>query len=192
MTLESPESSPAFDLVIQGGTVIDPANGIHAVMDVGIAAGKIVRVAPALPVSPETQVIDAAGLYVTPGVLDIHTHVYPFRPSEKSYIDCVNADAHFFASGVTTTVDAGTAGWEHFLDFKETVLDRARVRILAFLNIARRGMVDTSSEQVVADMDPRIAASLAQAYSETIVGIKIGPLLDQTPLEPGSSGLGLG
>ncbi len=172
MTLESPESSPAFDLVIQGGTVIDPANGIHAVMDVGIAAGKIVRVAPALPVSPETQVIDAAGLYVTPGVLDIHTHVYPFRPSEKSYIDCVNADAHFFASGVTTTVDAGTAGWEHFLDFKETVLDRARVRILAFLNIARRGMVDTSSEQVVADMDPHIAASLAQAFPETIVGIK--------------------
>ena len=172
MTLESPESAPAIDLIIQGGTVIDPANGVHAVMDVGIAAGKIVGVAPALPVSPGTQVIDAAGLYVTPGVLDIHTHVYPFRPSEKSYIDCVNADAHFFASGVTTTVDAGTAGWEHFLDFKETVLDRARVRILAFLNIARRGMVDTSSEQVVADMDPRIAASLAQAYPETIVGIK--------------------
>jgi len=172
MTLETSNADSSYDLVIRGGTVIDPANGINQQMDVGIAAGKIVRVAPVLPVSPRPKVIDAAGLYVTPGILDIHTHVYPFRPTEKSYIECIHADAHLFSSGVTTTVDAGTAGWEHFLDFKETTLDRARVRILAFLNIARRGMVNTSSEQVVADMDPRIAASLAQAFPETIVGIK--------------------
>ena len=172
MTLETPDVLPSFDLILQGGTVIDPANGINQQMDVGIAAGRIVRVAPALQVGPHTQVIDAAGLYVTPGILDIHTHVYPFRPTEKSYIESVNPDAHLFSSGVTTTVDAGTAGWEHFLDFKETTLDRARVRILAFLNIARSGMVDTSSEQVVSDMDPHIAASLARAFPETIVGIK--------------------
>ena len=172
MVSENPSISPAFDLVIQGGTVIDPANGIHARMDVGITAGKIARTALDLPVSPGTRVIDAAGLYVTPGLLDIHTHVYPFRPTEKSYIESVNADAHLFSSGVTTTVDAGTAGWEHFLDFKETTLDRASVRILAFLNIARSGMVDAGSEQVLADLEPRIAASLARAFPGIIVGIK--------------------
>ena len=172
MTLENPADSPSLDLVLQGGTVIDPANGLNQQMDVGIAAGKIMRIAPALPVSPGTQIIDAAGMYISPGILDIHTHIYPFRPTEKSYIESVNPDAHLFSSGVTTAVDAGTAGWEHFLDFKETTLDRARVRILAFLNIARSGMVDTSSEQVVADMDPHIAASLARAFPEKIVGIK--------------------
>ena len=172
MTLETPNDTPNFDLVIQGGTVIDPANGFNQPMDVGIANRKIVRVAPGLPVNPEAQVISAEGLFVTPGIVDIHTHIYPFRPTEKSYIESVHADAHLFSSGVTTAVDVGTAGWEHFLDFKETTIDRARVRILAFLNIARSGMVDTSSEQVVADMNPHIAASLARAFPETILGIK--------------------
>ena len=124
MTLETPDASPSFDLVLRGGTVIDPANAIHARLDVGIAAGKIAQVAPELPAGPDTQVIDAAGLYVTPGILDIHTHVYPFRPSKDSYVESVNPDAHLFASGVTTTVDAGTAGWEHFLDFKESKVRR--------------------------------------------------------------------
>jgi dihydroorotase len=172
MTRETPDASPSFDLVLRGGTVIDPANNLHARLDVGITAGKIAQVAPDLPVNSDTQVIDAAGLYVTPGILDIHTHVYPFRPSKDSYVESVNPDAHLFASGVTTTVDAGTAGWEHFLDFKESKLDRSRVRVLAFLNIARSGMVDTGSEQRVADMDPHIAASLARAFPELIVGIK--------------------
>ena len=83
--------------------------------------------------------MDVSGLFVTPGILDIHTHVYPFHPTAKSYVESVHADAHLFSSGVTTTVDAGTAGWKHFLDFKENIIDRARVRILAFLNIARSG-----------------------------------------------------
>jgi len=166
------EHSMNPEMILKGGHVIDPAQNISGVMDVAIAGGKIARVAPLIEPGEGTKTVDASGLVVTPGILDIHTHVYKFRPTEKSYIEGVNADAHFFASGVTTTVDAGTAGWEHFLDFKEGTIDRSKTRILAFLNIARSGMVDAGSEQRPEDLDPAIAASLARAYPEIIVGIK--------------------
>ncbi len=161
-----------FDLILKGGHVIDPANNIDSRMDVGISGKKIAQVAPAIPESEAAQTVEVNGLYVTPGILDIHTHVYPFRPNPKSYVESVNADAHLFSAGVTTTVDAGTAGWKHFLDFKEGFIDRAKVRILAFVNIACGGMVDGDSEQTVADLNPKMAAAVAQAYPEIIVGIK--------------------
>ena len=166
------ETTPVFDLILKGGLVIDPANGINQTMDVGIVAGKIACVAPSIPALSAAQTVDVSGLYVTPGILDIHTHVYPFRPTAKSYVESVNADAHLFSAGVTTTVDAGTAGWKMFWDFKENIIDRARVRILAFLNIANNGMIDGNSEHTVADMTPEVVASLVQAYPDIIVGIK--------------------
>lgn len=166
------QSGGVLELILKGGHVIDPANGIDGLMDVGIAAGKIARLAPAIPSAEAARAVDVSGLFITPGILDIHTHVYPFRPSPRSYVESVNADAHLFSSGVTTTVDAGTAGWRNFLDFKEGTIDRARVRILAFINIACSGMVDAESEQTPADMQPAIAASLARAYPEIVVGIK--------------------
>lgn len=165
-------SAPVFDLLLAGGRVIDPANGIDAPMDLAIKDGKIARLAPIIAAAESAQVIDVAGLIIVPGLVDIHTHVYPFKPSSKSYVESVHPDAHLLASGVTTTVDAGTAGWEHFLDFKESWIDRMKVRILAFLNIARGGMVDAGSEQRLADMNPTIVASLAQAFPEVIVGVK--------------------
>jgi dihydroorotase len=168
----NPESIPELDLVLKGGLVIDPANGIHQTMDVGIAAGKIARVAPAIPTEEAAQTVDVSGMLVTPGILDIHTHVYLFRATSESYVEGVNADAHLFSSGVTTTVDAGTAGWKRFWDFKENIIDRARVRILAFLNIASSGMTDGDSEHTVADMNPEVVASMAQAYPDIIVGVK--------------------
>jgi dihydroorotase len=172
MSNNAPDPVKVFDLVLKGGHVIDPANNIDGVMDVGIAGGKISRVAADIPSHETAQAVDVSGLYVTPGILDMHTHVYPFQPSAKSYVESVNADAHLFSSGVTTTVDAGTAGWIHFLDFKENTIDRARVRILAFLNIAARGMVEWESEQSMKDMQPKVVASVVQAFPETIVGIK--------------------
>ena len=172
MTNHNPENPTPLDLVLQGGQVIDPANGIHRPMDVGIAAGKISRVSPSIPSGEAAQTVDVSGLLVTPGILDIHTHVYPYRTSSKSYVESVNADAHLFSAGVTTTVDAGTAGWKRFWDFKENIIDHARVRILAFLNIASHGMIDGDSEQTLADMNPEVVASLVQAYPEIIVGIK--------------------
>jgi dihydroorotase len=164
--------TPPFDLLLRGGHVIDPANSIDAPMDVAIQGGKIARVAPSIPAQGAARVVDVSGRLVTPGILDIHTHVYPFRWTPAAYIEGMNPDAHLLASGVTTTLDVGTAGWEHFLDFKEGTIDRSKVRVLALVNIARRGMVDASSEQVLADLDPRMAASLAQAYPDIIIGIK--------------------
>jgi dihydroorotase len=166
------ESTGRLDLLLKGGTVIDPANGINRPIDIGIAGGKITRLAPSIPSGDTVQTLDVSGLLVTPGILDIHSHVYLFRTSAKNYVEGVNADAHLFSAGVTTTVDAGTAGWKMFWDFKENIIDRARVRILAFLNIAGNGMMDDISEQTLADMNPAVVASMAQAYPEIIVGIK--------------------
>lgn len=161
-----------FDLLLKGGWVIDLANAIDGPMDVAIRAGKIARVAGGMDPASAAQCVDVSGLYVTPGILDIHTHVYPFRPRAKSEVESVNADAHLLASGVTTTVDVGTAGWQDFMDFKEHFIDRSKVRILAMVNIARGGMVEAESEQRMADMDPRLAADVALAFPQVVVGIK--------------------
>ncbi len=172
MTDKNHDPTTRLDLVLKGGRVIDPANAIDGQMDVGIAGGKISRIAPFISTEEATQTLDVSGLYVTPGILDIHTHVYLFRTSAKSYVEGVNADAHLFPAGVTTTVDAGTAGWKMFWDFKEAIIDRARVRILAFLNIASNGMMDAESEQTLGDMNPEVVASMVQAYPDILVGIK--------------------
>ena len=166
----STTDTPQLDLLLKGGHVIDPANGINAVMDVGIVAGKIAQVAVDIPMTA-AKTVDVSGHIVTPGILDIHTHVYTFRPTAANYVGNVDADAHLFASGVTTTVDAGTAGWKDLPDFKDNIIDKAKVRILAFLNIADGGMVDSTREQNVSAMQPKIAAAVAEAY-DVIVGIK--------------------
>jgi dihydroorotase len=120
-------------------------------------------------------------LYVTPGLIDIHTHVYTFRPSSESYVGAMNADAHLLASGVTTTVDAGTAGWVHWDDFKKLNIDTSTVRILAFLNIASGGMVDMATEQDPDQLQPEIAAALAEQYGDVIVGIKAAHYWTKAP-----------
>jgi dihydroorotase len=161
-----------LDLLLKGGHVIDPANAIDGLLDVGITAGKIACVAPEISSGGAKQVIDVSGLIVTPGILDIHTHVYPFRSQHKTAVESVHADAHVFSSGVTTAVDVGTAGWKDFPNFKEKVIDRSKVRILALINIASGGMIKAETEQTEAEMQPEIVASLAHAYPETILGVK--------------------
>ena len=166
------ELEGSVDLLLKGGHVIDPANGLDAELDVAIAGGKIARVAPDIAVGAAGRVVDVSGYVVTPGIIDIHTHVYTFPPRTESYVEGMVADAHLPASGVTTTVDAGTAGWRDWLDFKERCIDRAKTRILAFLNVASGGMVDRATEQQVEEMDPRVAAAVAERYPDRIVGIK--------------------
>ncbi len=165
------ESSP-FTLLLKGGRVIDPANGRDEPFDVAIAEKKIAAVDANIPAETAVQVVDVSGLIVTPGIIDMHTHVYTFAPTPTSYVESVHADAHLFASGVTTTVDAGTAGWRNFPDFKANCIDRSKVRILAYLNIAGDGMVNKDGEQIVSEMQPKIAAAVTEAYSDLIVGIK--------------------
>ena len=159
---------PEYDLLLKQGHLIDPANSLDAPMDLAMAGGRIARVAPDIPSRDARQCIDIAGLILTPGLLDIHAHVYHTREPETL---SVIADHHCFRSGVTTVVDTGTAGAKHFLHFKRTVIDRARTRIFAFINIVKSGMIG-AFEQDVDEMDAQLAASIALAYPEHCVGIK--------------------
>lgn len=170
------------DLLIKGGRVIDPANGVDGLFDVAVVNGKIAQVAKTIPPETAARVVDASGQVVTPGILDIHTHVFQYRPLPNSGgLGAVHADAHLFSSGVTTTVDAGTIGWKNFADFMENTVAGSKVRILSFINIAANGMADSVSEQTMGDMQPQVAASLALAYPEQIVGIKAAHYWTQLP-----------
>ncbi len=157
-----------YDLLLKNGYVIDPANDIDAPMDVALAGGRIAAVAAAIPSADAAQTLDLSGLYVVPGLIDIHVHVYHTREPETL---SVIADHHSFRSGVTSVVDTGTAGAKHFLHFKRTVIDRAKTRIFAFINIVKSGMTGPF-EQDVSEMDSELAASIVLAYPEDCVGIK--------------------
>lgn len=159
---------PAYDLLLKNGHVIDPKNDINTVMDVAVKDGKIADIADNIDSSQATQTIDVSDLFVTPGLIDIHVHVYHTREPETL---SVIADHHSFRSGVTTMVDTGTAGAKHFLHFKRTVIDIARTRIFAFINIVKSGMIG-DFEQDPNEMDAELAASIVLAYPETCVGIK--------------------
>src|SRR5579871_2938946 len=151
----SREPGSIYDLVLRGGHVIDPANHINAIRDVAIKNHKIVAVAEHIDVDGETKVVDVAGLYVTPGLVDMHVHVYAGTGERDSYAgdESVYPDGFTFRSGVTTVVDAGGSGWRTFPDFKDRVIDRSKTRVLAFLNIVGNGMRGGRYEQNVADMD---------------------------------------
>lgn len=157
-----------FDLLLKNGHLIDPKNGIDAARDIAIRAGKIAAVADNIPSAQAAQSIDVAGLIVSPGLIDMHVHVYHTREPETLSII---ADHHCFRSGVTTVVDTGTAGAKHFLHFKRTVIDRAKTRIFAYINIVKSGMIGPF-EQDVSEMDAELAASIVLAYPENCVGIK--------------------
>jgi dihydroorotase len=165
---------PTYDLLLKGGHVIDPKNGISRVMDVAIADGRIARVAESIPAARAGTVADVSGLYVTPGLVDIHTHVFTGTPTRSSIERDTNlrADTISFPSGVTTVVDAGTSGWEHFEEFRKYVIDRSATRIYAMLNIAGKGMRMGGDENDPSQMDPEATAKMARRHADVVVGIK--------------------
>src|SRR5689334_612523 len=151
-----------FDLLLKGGHVIDPANGLDGPADVAIKDKKIARVGPNIPEAGATRVVNVSGLYVTPGLIDIHVHVYPHKgPNGPGWQASVIPDAHSFRAGVTTFVDAGTSGADHFEDFKSKFIDTSRTRVLAFINIAHAGMGD--DEQDPSQFDTKKAADVVKA-----------------------------
>ncbi len=166
----------AYDLLLKGGHVVDPRNAIDAPMDVAISGGEIARVARDLPPSDAETVVDVTGYYVTPGLIDVHTHVFVGnRP--RAFADgfsSVSPDDFSFRSGVTTVVDAGTSGWRNFPVFKEQVIDQSTTRVLAFLNIVGHGMWDDAHDHDLDDMDATKTSSVMEAYPEIIVGTKVG------------------
>jgi dihydroorotase len=164
--------TPPYDLLIKGGTVIDPKNNRNGVMDVAIAGGKIARVAANIPASEAKRVANASGYYVTPGLIDIHVHVYA-GTGNKAYAGdlSVYPDGYTFRTGVTTVVDAGTSGNRNFEDFRDRVIVRAKTRVFAMLNIVGGGM-GLTSESDNNDMSPEDTIRVGKANAKYIVGVK--------------------
>jgi dihydroorotase len=178
----------AYDLVLKGGHVIDPANHLDEVMDVAVSKGKIAAVAKDIPADKVGKVVDVTGLVVTPGLIDIHVHVTHggaplnwFAPEARAHAAPLGVPADLaLQSGVTTVVDAGTAGAETFLQEKEEVIDQAKVRVLAFLNIVANGM-NGGLEQSVDQMDPKLCAETIKKYPGIIVGVKTAHYWTEAP-----------
>jgi len=163
-----------YDLLLKGGHVIDPKSGTSALRDVAIAGGRIAAVAERLDPADALKLVDVSGLYVTPGLLDIHVHVYAGTGERDSYAgdNSLYPDGFTLRSGVTTVVDAGCAGWRNLADFKDRVVDRSRTRVLSFLNIVGSGMRGGSYEQDLADMEAKPTAQAVLRHKDLVVGIK--------------------
>jgi dihydroorotase len=170
---ESPKTGEPYDLLIRGGKVIDPSQDLEAVRDVAITHGKIARVEANLPASQAREVIKADGKIVTPGLIDLHTHVFP-------YVDPygIEADPYCVRRGVTTVIDAGTSGAFTFPAFRRYNMERAATRIRALLHIVSIGMVTGSTPNMGELEDlrycvPKLAVGTARQHRGLIVGFKI-------------------
>jgi dihydroorotase len=163
-----------YDLLLKGGHVIDGRNKISAVRDVAIANGKVAAVAANINPAEALKVVDASGHYVTPGLVDIHVHVYAGTGERGSYAgdNSLHPDGFTLRSGVTTVADAGSSGWRTFEDFKQRIIDRSKTRVLALLNIVGYGMRGDKFEQNLTDMEARPTAEMALRHKGLIVGIK--------------------
>ncbi|MEJ7769648.1 MAG: amidohydrolase/deacetylase family metallohydrolase [Chitinophagaceae bacterium] len=168
-----------YSTIIKNGHVIDPKSNINEIMDIAIQDGKIAAIAQRIDVNKAKQVIDATGKYVTPGLIDIHGHVFAGTKADgqlSNGFSSLPADGFTFRVGITTIVDAGDAGAKSFPEFKANVIDRSQTRVLAFLNISSEGMIgDEMSvyQQDTTFMDPELAARTAKTYKDYIVGIKV-------------------
>src|SRR5688572_24922800 len=152
-----------YDLVLKNGHIIDPKNKFDAVSDIAIKDGKIAKIANGIPAKSSKKIIDATGLYITPGFIDMHTHVFVGSKPE-TFADgsnSVSPDDFTLRNGVTTVVDAGTSGWRNFPVFKSQVIDKSKTRILAFLNIAGSGMTGSPYEQDMNDMNAHLTSLTA-------------------------------
>jgi len=180
-------AEPKYDVLLRGGHLIDPRNQISGVRDVAIAGGKVAEVAPRIDPAEAFKTIDVSGLHVTPGLIDIHAHVYTGTGEKGSYAgdNSVYPDGFALRVGVTTLVDVGGAGWRNFEDFKTRVIDRSKTRVLSFLNIVGNGMRGGTFEQDLTDMAAAPTGEMARRHPGLVVGIKTahygGP--EWTPVE---------
>lgn len=159
-----------YDLLLKGGTVVDPAQGLHARQDVAFAAGKVAALAADLPVTAARQVVDCRHRLVAPGMIDLHVHVF----WGVSHLG-IEPDPHCIAKGVTTAVDAGSAGADTFPGFRKYVIDVSATRLFAQLNISTQGMLSPE----VGELDdlrfvnvPR-AIAMMEANRDVILGVKV-------------------
>ncbi len=178
----------SYDIVIKGGHVIDPKNNIDAEMDIGIGEGKIMMLAKNIDAANAKQVVNAKGMLVTPGLIDIHAHVF-FGTEPDHYLSnglvAIVPDGFTFRVGVTTVVDAGGAGWKSFPVFKKNIIDNSQTRVLSFMNIVGEGMRGGAYEQDIKDMDAGKASAFALEHKEHVVGFKVAHFsgADWTPVD---------
>ena len=164
----------AFDLVLRGGRVVDPSQKLDAITDVAFSGGKVAMVGNALKVDAGTDVRDVSGYVVTPGLIDLHTHVYWGGTSLG-----IDAEEFCRTSGVTTAIDTGSAGPGNFAGFRKHVIEPSQVRILAYLHVSHAGIYGFSSRVMVGEseeirlMNPIDAVEVADANRDLIVGIKV-------------------
>ena len=164
----------AFDLILKGGRVVDPSQNLDRVTDVAFAGGKVARIGERLPADGGTDVRDVSGRIVTPGLIDMHTHVYWGGTS-------LGVDAEDFCrrSGVTTCIDTGSAGPGNFPGFRKHVIERSAVRILAYLHVSFAGIYAYSRTIMVGESEeirllaPADAAAVAEANRDVVIGIKV-------------------
>lgn len=165
-----------FDLLIKGGTLLDPRQALHAPSDVAFAGGRVAAVAPAIPRDQAHEVIEAAGRIVTPGWIDLHVHVFP---GVSHY--GIRPDPTCLAHGATTVVDAGSSGADTFAGFREYVIETSATRIFALLNISSQGML----AREIGELDDLKWANVGKALQtiernrDRILGVKVRLTRDQ-------------
>ena len=187
LLLPAAMAQPQYHLLLKGGHLIDAKNHLNEARDVAIRDGRVAEVASNIDPAKAGKVVDVSGLYVTPGLVDIHVHVYAGTGKKNAYCgdNSQYPDGFTFRVGVTTVADAGSSGWRSFPDFKDRVIDRSQTRVLAFLNIVGTGMCGGPIEQNLEDMDAKATADQAKRYPGVVIGVKTahyaGP--DWTPVE---------
>jgi dihydroorotase len=154
-----------YDIVLRGGRVIDPASGVDARMDVAVTGDRIVSIKADILATQARRVVDVSGLYVVPGLIDLHAHVFGYEGS-------LVPDDTALPAGTTTIVDAGGSGWRTFDEFRRTVIGPSKTRVLALINIVGKGMVGEPYESDIEDMDSAKTAEAILRNKGVIVGIK--------------------
>jgi len=165
----------SFDVLVRQGRLVDPAQGLSAIGDLGIKDGRIARIAEILPQGEATRVVDASGRIVTPGLIDSHVHVYDGVSSVAIQPDVVGV-----ARGVTTLVDAGSAGSTTFPGFRRYVVPQARTRVFALLNVSRPGLTLSNELADLSYVDVGAAVQTIVQNRDIVVGIKVR-MLDGIP-----------
>jgi dihydroorotase len=163
------QATATFDLLIRGGRVIDPSQQLSAVRDVAIAGGRIARIAENIPAAQARQVYDASGKIVTPGLIDMHTHVYQYAINLS-----VDSDIVGFQNGVTTVLDCGSTGSGSFAGLRRYVMESARTRIYALLNISSIGLIVTN--EIYLDPNMINAAAAIRTINnnrDRLLGVKV-------------------
>jgi dihydroorotase len=160
---------PTYDLLIRGGTVIDPAAGLNDRRDVAISGGKVAAVEPSIAADQAAKVLDASGKLVVPGLLDMHAHVF------AGVGGGAEVDQDCLARGTTTVLDGGSTGAAAYQGFRRYVVEPSKTRLLTWLHISSIGLIDTRVGELtnLLHVDPDLAASMAEANRDNIIGFKI-------------------